>query len=55
MKVPVKTRNQVVGCLTDAVARDYMSYAREGRSVVRKIILIKIVLSFVIGVNSYPS
>ena len=38
MKVPVKTRNQVVGCLTDAVARDYMCYAREGRSVVRKII-----------------
>ena len=36
MKVPVKTRNQVVSRLTNAVARDYTSYAHEGRSVVRK-------------------
>ena len=42
MKVLVKTRNQVVSHLTDAVARDYKSYAREGRSVVRTIILVKL-------------
>ena len=42
MKAPVKTQNQVVSRLTDAVGRNYISYAREGHSVVRKIILVKL-------------